>query len=383
MAPSLVRRSPDLGTPAAKEDISGTIIACSAIMMALSTLVVGLRFYVRGCMIRNIASEDWCILAAWACTMVATGGAFKEAQLALGHHIEDIPPENMMAFFKTTYFKGLFYNMSISLTKISILLLYLRVLKTYDYLRKAMWATLGFVILYSVVTLTMYFTICVPLERFWDRSIEGYCHPDPVWWTLTYTHIVTDFIIFLLPIPVVVTMSIPFAQKAGLLFVFCVGFFVCLISVLRAIWLNALYLQRDVTWDMTQIANWSSVEINVAVVCACLTTLKPLFQKVFRPWLDKLFPRRNELQNVRESRPPTIGSSPLRAFRARVLHPLGRATFLQVDSLTTVNELETIGSDTLAKSSSAHHEDISQATTSNSTGTGKEASAPNATHIKK
>jgi hypothetical protein len=34
-------------------------------MIALSTLAVALRFYVRGWMLRNIASEDWCILSAW------------------------------------------------------------------------------------------------------------------------------------------------------------------------------------------------------------------------------------------------------------------------------------------------------------------------------
>lgn len=123
-----------------------------------------------------------------------------------------------------TYVKAMCYNLSLCLTKVSILLLYLRVLKTYDYVRKAMWATLGFVAVYAVVLMALYFTMCVPLPRMWDRSIPGHCHPDAVWWTMTYINIATDFVIFLLPIPVMVTMTIPATQKAGLLFVFCVGF---------------------------------------------------------------------------------------------------------------------------------------------------------------
>jgi len=74
MAPPLAPRSAaDAVTPAAKEDISGTIVACASVMLSLSTLVVGLRFYVRGKMLRAIASEDWCILAAWVGTFSSRG----------------------------------------------------------------------------------------------------------------------------------------------------------------------------------------------------------------------------------------------------------------------------------------------------------------------
>ncbi|KAK4158651.1 Phosphoglucosamine mutase [Cladorrhinum sp. PSN259] len=350
MAPSLIRRS-DAATPAAKDDISGTIVACSGVMIALSTLAVGLRFYVRGWMLRAIASEDWCILVAWIFTVVASGGTIKEAQVALGRHIQDVPPENFKLWFKTAYFKALFYNLSISLTKISILLLYLRVLKTYNYMRKAFWVLFGFVIIYTAVTLALYFTMCIPIQRTWDRSIEGYCHPDMVWLVLNYIHISTDFVIFLLPIPVVVTMTNPWSQKAGLLFVFCVGFFVCLLSALRAVWLKELYVKPDVTWHLTEIANWSTIEINIAVVCACLTTLKPLFLKIFGPCIAKISCSRPE--NGRESRPATIGSSPLQAFRGRVVHSLGRPTFMELNSLTT-GTFATIKVD---KASSADGED--------------------------
>lgn len=85
---------------------------------------------------------------------------------------------------------------------------------------------------------------------------------------------------------------------------------VCLISVLRTVWLNNKYMQADPTWHYTSIANWSTVEINAAVICACLMTMKPLFQLVL---------------GTRETRPLgppsaplTIGSSPLRAFNGRI-----------------------------------------------------------------
>jgi hypothetical protein len=73
----------------------------------------------------------------------------------------------------------------------------------------------------------MYLTMCVPLWRMWDkRGSDGsdyYCHPHTVWWALTYLHIITDFMLFLIPVPVLWSMTLPCRQKAGLLFVFTVG----------------------------------------------------------------------------------------------------------------------------------------------------------------
>lgn len=114
------------------------------------------------------------------------------------------------------------YNLTLCITKVSILLLYLRVL-THDYIRKVSWGALGFVVLYNVWGFAMYLTICIPLEKMWNADLQGYCHPFEVWWALTYLHIITDFMIFLIPIPVVVTMRIPVRQKAGLLAVFTLG----------------------------------------------------------------------------------------------------------------------------------------------------------------
>jgi len=120
---------------------------------------------------------------------------------------------------------ALFYNLSLCFTKISILLLYLRVLKTYDYTRKAIHVTLGIVIIYNTWALAMYFSMCIPIAKMWDASItDGYCHPRDVWWALTYIHIITDFMIFVLPIPVILSMTLPVSRKLGLLAVFCVGF---------------------------------------------------------------------------------------------------------------------------------------------------------------
>lgn len=83
---------------------------------------------------------------------------------------------------------------------------------------------LGIVILYSAWVFAMHMSMRIPLQRSWDRTVPGRCHGQKLWWGVTYLHIITDFMIFLLPIPVVASMTIPERQKAGLLVVFAMGF---------------------------------------------------------------------------------------------------------------------------------------------------------------
>ena len=47
------------------ESLSGSIIACVGVMLAASTIALGLRFYVRGRLLRTVSAEDWCIFTAW------------------------------------------------------------------------------------------------------------------------------------------------------------------------------------------------------------------------------------------------------------------------------------------------------------------------------
>lgn len=103
---------------------------------------------------------------------------------------------------------------------------------------------------------------------------------------------------------------------------------VCLISVIRTIILNKLLYVEDQTWEMPVIANWSTVEMNTAIMCGCMPTLKPILSKVFGPVVDKVLPKHHhELEEPSEGRPRTIGSIPMKAIR------FGRSTKTDVETV--------------------------------------------------
>lgn len=146
---------------------------------------------------------------------------------------------------------------------------------------------------------------CYPVHSQWDLTVKGWCFPRVAMWLLNAgLNVTTDFLIVLLPIPALVALQLPRRQKIGVTLIFALGFLyaspqsftafeelltctnsVCVISILRIPSLLKASRSTDPTKDNTGIANWSIIEVNSAIVGACLPTLKPIIGRIFPKFL--------------------------------------------------------------------------------------------------
>jgi hypothetical protein len=85
----------------------------------------------------------------------------------------------------------------------------------------------------------------------------------------------------ILPVKAIWSLQIPKRQKVALVGILTIGWFVCVVSILR---LNALIILSehpdDQSFYSAATAYWSNIEINLGIVCASLPALKPLVVKV-------------------------------------------------------------------------------------------------------
>ncbi|KAL0943298.1 uncharacterized protein CTRU02_201184 [Colletotrichum truncatum] len=281
LPPWLARTNPD-----PSEWNGASVIAAAAISATLATTFVGLRFYTRARILRSLMWDDWFILASLFFAIATCGGMIVQLNYGLGEHLRYVW-STFPLYVKTGTFTNLLYSCSLALTKISILLLYIRIL-TYELVRLLGKILLGVVILSHTWIIVSILTTCIPLSAAWDTnptSPPPYCHPFSVFWGNACLHLATDFLIFLLPLPVISSMRLPMRQKLGLYFVFCFAFLVCAISIVRLVRLfhtdETEEQLLDVTWSAVRIANLTVIEVNAAIVAACLTTLKPLACHIF------------------------------------------------------------------------------------------------------
>lgn len=109
-------------------------------------------------------------------------------------------------------------------TKLSLLTFYLH-LSPQKWFRTSVWISIVIVGLYtSIITFMMFFQ-CNPPQKSFDFSVtEGTCLNAGVLYMATaVSNIVTDIILFCLPIPMVYQLHMPTAQKVGALIIFGIG----------------------------------------------------------------------------------------------------------------------------------------------------------------
>ncbi|KAK4129796.1 hypothetical protein N657DRAFT_653079 [Parathielavia appendiculata] len=304
------------------DSLKNNIIISSAVCWAIAAFFVGLRLYTRGRIIRVFGASDWSILLALIFAGVTCGEVIEQAVYGAGQHTWDLDPNDVssaIAWGRAAWYGILFYLLSLACSKIAILLLYIH-LFTFKWARLAGQALLSLVVLSHLFMAAVTFTACIPLHSYWDFTVEKrYCHPQSMWWSNTGLHMVTDFLIFLLPMPIVWTLNLPRRQKLILSAV------VCFISILRLLQLLRAQTDPDFTYVAAELSYLTAVEVNGAIVCACVMTLKP--------FLTRFFPRLWGLSSARRSRssrsgggvgsgvrgavkyagggPPTIGSLPM------------------------------------------------------------------------
>jgi hypothetical protein len=85
-----------------------------------------------------------------------------------------------------------------------------------------------------------------------------------------------------MPLPVLNQLELPNRTKRALQLVFALGGCGCLVSVLRFQSLYVISRTEDVSYNNPMAAIWSDLEMNIAIMCSCLPTLRCLFPRLLK-----------------------------------------------------------------------------------------------------
>ena len=160
--------------------------------------------------------------------------------------------------------------------KIALCIAYLRILQTSA---NAGYKSLTYFVLFScmlghVVAVFLLIFQCIPVTKFWDPLTPGTAciANDDLFYGTSIMSIVFDFIIFLLPIRMLLKMHIERKRKTILCGMFLMGMGTTVFSILRAS--KIPILSRN--GDSTKLVMWGVVELNTGIILTCAPTLVPL-----------------------------------------------------------------------------------------------------------
>lgn len=172
------------------------------------------------------------------------------------------------------------YQLIIVLTKISIVLLYLRIFPKEVSTRFAntCHAIIIALSVYGAAFIVSFFFQCRPINLFWhqwDGEHDGSCAQNQVsFYVNSAFNITFDLIVFILPVPKLMKLSVQDSRpKVAVGVIFLVGLFVTVCSMVRLQYISLLGGYSNVTYHYNEISLWSELEGVVGVICASLPTI--------------------------------------------------------------------------------------------------------------
>lgn len=115
------------------------------------------------------------------------------------------------------------YAMSMGFLKLSILALYGSIFPSRRF-HHSLWALGVFTVSWSLMSAIGAICQCIPIESFWDDSIEGHCIQYGILQLITtICNIIMDFIILFLPIRQVQKLHASKEKKRWIYFSFAMG----------------------------------------------------------------------------------------------------------------------------------------------------------------
>ncbi|KAE8384489.1 hypothetical protein BDV23DRAFT_177019 [Aspergillus alliaceus] len=264
-------------------DNSAALSLPSLVFAVLTPIVVASRLLGRYVLSGRIGVDDWTILAS--CVL---------CKWAFGKHKDDIVSEELLARTLKLYFIAqLLYKINLGLTKISILLLYVR-LFIQRWFRFTCWTWISVILAFTIGTVFSSIFQCSPVQYAFNKSVPGgtCINMTAFWYANAAFNILSDLVIIVLPVPVISNLQLPLKSKVALCGIFAVGIFVCITSILRITTLDIATSHLDITWNSIGSSMWTIIESNIGIICACLPALhRPLvftfprlFGKLQRSW---------------------------------------------------------------------------------------------------
>ncbi|KAK7417219.1 hypothetical protein QQZ08_011698 [Neonectria magnoliae] len=235
----------------------------------------------------HLGADDYAIFASLIFALLSSAVEIASCHFGFGKHVKTLKPADKIEALKYFYVCQVTYKASINLTKCSILLLYLRIFGKIRWFKWLCWLLIVSVFAYCVASVIATIFQCNPVPRAYNKLVEGTCiDSGQFWYANAGFSIATDIIVLFMPMALVYQLQIQRAQKVALVIVFALGGFVVVTSCLRVTTIDIAASTNDLTYDVSSTM-WTIIEMNVAIVCACLPMIRPVIVKLF----PKLMPK--------------------------------------------------------------------------------------------
>ncbi|KAH7020747.1 uncharacterized protein B0I36DRAFT_424778 [Microdochium trichocladiopsis] len=261
------------------------VYAASIITFVPATASFAARWWARSITGISLWWDDWFVIIAYFFAVAYNCASWAWIQTGVGQHLAEIPGDPAVALRNASIHimvAELTYATSLAFVKFSILAFYWRMFKTSP-IKIPIMVLFALSMIWLIIRTFMSIFHCIPVYALWEPNVPGAtCIDGSKFFTAsTSAHLGLDILIMALPVFQIGRLKLKKTQRLGVSLLFLFGTLTCIASiclVIRAVALNPK--TTDLTYDIAPIIIWASVEVNLAVIAACLPLLRPIFSRL-------------------------------------------------------------------------------------------------------
>ncbi|KAE8353076.1 hypothetical protein BDV28DRAFT_114374 [Aspergillus coremiiformis] len=257
------------------------VAVITTVFSALSFLAVALRLFARCFIMKAMGPDDYLIVLAslfsWAYAVVT----IIAVRHALAGNLLLLTLKEQQTFLMGMYLASMFYPASQGFTKLSICWFYTRL--GHVTLTRVCYGVIALVVAQTVGVVLSAALHCPPAKWFHSPVLLLLCAPHIEAFALASgtINVVTDVVTYVLPIPVIRILQMPFKQKAYVIIILALGVIPCIASIVRLAYNSNLMRFPPDYNTISATFYWTAVETNLSIVAASIPSFKAIATRYF------------------------------------------------------------------------------------------------------
>ncbi|KAH7033624.1 uncharacterized protein B0I36DRAFT_383449 [Microdochium trichocladiopsis] len=281
----------DLPEAYLRESKSSWVIAVAWSFTGLAIIAVTLKIVTTTRISRSAGWDDFFIVLSLILSIIASFFVHYAAVLGLGRHtmavFSEFGPERLAMTAKMQILGYPFNIGAFSLPNIAIAILVIKLLDPNPWRKYALIAMAILQVLLAVVMAIMAFVQCSPVDKLWNRGLDGSCWDPSIlnnysYFVSAYTTL-TDLALAVVPISAFWNLQMNMSTKIGIMVLMGLTFLSAIVTLIKATFLHLFNDTEDPLWNVVTLVFWGLIEQNIVIFAACVPTLRPLFARALRP----------------------------------------------------------------------------------------------------
>ncbi|KAI4724200.1 hypothetical protein E4T49_08091 [Aureobasidium sp. EXF-10728] len=260
------------------------LVIVNVIFMALISLAVPLRLYGRYINKGRLGWDDLNMGIAYIFAMaLGVVVILANVRYQWNRHLWDVEFTKFQAASVVALITKLLFTFAGAFARASLICFYFRLIQDtgFSTFKCILWGAFAYNIAICIIFVILAVFLCSPVEAYWVFPLmkDAKCLDEgPVTLVAGVLNCISDLTVTLLPVPIIMGLNMPFKQRLGVAGLLSLGLVVTVAGVVRTyyIW-RTLMDTYDETWDSMPLYICATVEIDLAILCGCAPSLKPLF----------------------------------------------------------------------------------------------------------